>query len=109
MRGLENDGADPFVGRKMRTIMRSAGVAAEIGIHAGVWDIQQLRREFDDEWKWVEMTVGEQAENVAEEESNLPENEQPVSLKALKAAWEAAIDSETLFQFNPIFYAIGRK
>lgn len=92
--GMRIQGADPFMGRKLRELFRRCGLSVELGVHPGVWDINQLGQEFDDEWRFVEVTATE-----------APKEE----LWHLKDAWRKAISAGTLFQYNPIFYAIGCK
>ncbi|MDD1773570.1 MAG: class I SAM-dependent methyltransferase, partial [Methanomassiliicoccales archaeon] len=93
--GIENEGGDPFVGRRMRSFFKECGLEAKIGIHPGVWDLERLRLESIDEWRWVEQTVGQRVDDLR--------------LGRLKGVWERALDAGTLFQFNPVFYAIARK
>jgi SAM-dependent methyltransferase len=93
--GIRKDGGDPLIGRKLRSVFRSCGLEAKIGVHPGVWNIDRLRAESDDEWKWVEMTTGR--------------DNRDKSLRNAKAIWEDALHNGTLFQFNPIFYAVARK
>jgi SAM-dependent methyltransferase len=93
---LVDEGADPHVGRKLRSLSREAGIDAEVGIHAGVWDLERLRREFEDEWAWVEK---------AGRARKLPAGK----LRDWKRAWSVALEKGGLFQFNPIFYAIGKR
>jgi len=91
--GIFREGGDPFIGRKLNSIFASCGMTPEIGIHPGVWNIAKLRAESDDEWRWIDMTVAPQA------------NE----LDQLRRRWDAALSDGTLFQFNPVFYAIAGK
>jgi SAM-dependent methyltransferase len=93
--GIRKEGGDPFIGRKLRSVFKSCGLEAKVGVHPGVWDIERLRAESEDEWKWVEMTT-----RMGREGSSL--------VKA-RVAWEASLRDRTLFQFNPIFYAVARK
>jgi SAM-dependent methyltransferase len=92
---LISEGADPQIGRKLRDYFSECGMNAEIGVHAGVWDVEKLKQEFPDEWRHFEMTVGK----------NFDEDE----LERVKEIWKKALDEGKLFQFNPIFYALGRK
>jgi SAM-dependent methyltransferase len=93
--GIECEGGDPYVGRKMRSLFRECGLEAKIGIHSGVWGIEKLRLESDDEWCWVEMTLGRRVDDRR--------------LRELTEVWDRALEARTLFQFNPVFYAIARK
>jgi SAM-dependent methyltransferase len=94
IKGFRNRGADPFMGRKLRELYLWAGLTAEVGIHAGVWDLDRLRQEFPDEWSYVERAApGADQERMA----------------SLLEAWERALEMGTLLSFNPIFYALGRK
>jgi SAM-dependent methyltransferase len=95
VKGLRADGADPFIGRKLREIFRKCGIDAEIGVHPGTWGIDRLRKESEDEWRWVEMTLGKVA--------------QESEIERYRCIWQDSLDKGMLFQFNPIFYALGRK
>jgi len=91
--GIKKDGGDPFIGRKLRMIFSRCGLKAEIGIHPGVWDIDKLRIEMEDEWRFINMT--------AVSDNGIPEK--------LKRSWMKSLEDGSLFQFNPIFYAIAEK
>jgi SAM-dependent methyltransferase len=91
--GISAEGGDPFVGRKLNSIFSRCGMKPEVGIHPGVWDVARLRAESEDEWRWIKMTVA-------------PETSE---LDQLRRRWDAALDDGSLFQFNPIFYAIAEK
>lgn len=93
--GIQDDSGDPFIGRKLRKIFRECGLDAELGIHPGLWSSEKLRLESDDEWQYVKMTAHEKAKKD--------------ELDNFRTVWIDALNKGTLFQFNPIFYAIGRK
>ena len=90
--GIVRQGGDPFIGRKLREVFRKCALESEIGVHPGVWDIRRLREEFEDEWRLVEEFAGEGA-----------------ALQGYWESWKAGLESGTLFQFNPVFYALARK
>lgn len=92
--GLGAQGADPFIGRKLRELCEHCGLAVEVGVHPGVWDIARLRQEYDDEWRYVESTASTASKD---------------KLRKLRSAWRDALSRGSLFQYNPIFYALGRK
>jgi SAM-dependent methyltransferase len=92
---LRNDGGDPFIGRRLRSLYSQAGMTAELGVHMGIWDMDKLLEESEEELKWL--GGGASATRLAEK------------LEALRAAQNEAHRTGSLFQFNPIFYAIGRK
>ncbi len=89
--GITKDGGDPFVGRKLRSIFRKCGMEPEIGIHPGVWSLDRLRAETEDEWRWLSMTIGDSE-----------------WLETLRKRWDEALEEGTLFEFSPIFYALAR-
>jgi len=93
--GMKATGADPFVGRKLRGIFEQASLKAEIGAHAGVWDLKRLKEEFDDQRKLVRSLARSAGKNK--------------QLDAIEAAWKDALEKGTLFHYNPIFYAVGVK
>jgi SAM-dependent methyltransferase len=90
--GIRTAGADPFTGRKLRGIFEQAGLKTEVGAHAGVWDLKRLKEEFTDERRFVRALA-----------SNNPR------LDTIEAAWKDALEKGTLFHYNPIFYAVGKK
>lgn len=90
--GIRRQGGDPFIGRKLRHLFRRCGMEAEIGVHPGVWNIARLTQEFDDEWRLVAELSGPEAE-----------------LQKFYDAWKAALADGSLFQYNPVFYALGKK
>ncbi len=90
--GMIKGGGDPFIGRKLRSIFRSCGMEAEIGVHPGVWNIERLSLESEDEWRWLTMTVGDSS-----------------WLTTLRKRWDEALEAGTLLEYNPIFFALGMK
>ena len=82
---LESRNADPCVGRKLRQYFSGAGLEAEIGIHQGVWPLEKLRMEIKNELLWV------------------PESERASLIQEIESS------GDSLFQFNPIFYALAKK
>jgi len=93
--GIESEGGDPFVGRRVRSLFRVCGMDARIGIHPGVWDIDRLRSESRDEWHWAEQMPCREVDQHR--------------LEKLRGTWDRALRDGTLFQFNPVFYAIAEK
>jgi len=95
IKGVLAYGGDPFMGRKLRAVFHECGLGSEMGIHPGVWGIERLWEEFEDEWRWAMMTIGDKARHE--------------ELDELKAVWKKALEDGVLFQFNPIFYCLGKK
>jgi len=93
--GIIEQGGDPNIGRKLRSHFSACGIASEVGVHQGIWGIDRLAAESEDEWKWLEMSVKASAREKG--------------LEGIKQAWRKALIAGSLFQYNPIFYAIGRK
>ena len=92
--GMRAQGGDPFIGRKLRELCERCGLVVEVGAHPGVWDLRRLRQEYDDEWRYVESTASTASKD---------------ELRRLRHAWRGALSKGSLFQYNPIFYALGRK
>ncbi len=92
--GMRKQGADPFMGRKLRQLFKRCGLMVEVGVHPGVWDITKLRQEYEDEWRYIESTATTASDD---------------QMRRLREAWREALSARTLFQYNPIFYALGRK
>lgn len=91
-RSLIEEGADPKAGRKLRAIFKKAGLEAEIGLSAGMWNIERLRSEFEEEWEWRFKILGRS----------------PSVQKAKEKEAKAIEEGERLL-FMPIFYAYAQK
>ena len=59
---LVEEGADPFIGRKLGTMLERAGLQVEMGVHSGVWSPGQLKYEAKAEWDSIVRSVKERAE-----------------------------------------------
>ncbi len=94
IKGMRSRGGDPLIGRKLRELLLRGGLRVEIGAHGGVWSLERLGQEFEDEWRYVEEITADPSEE---------------DLEGLRKAWRTALDEGTLFQYSPIFYALGRK
>ena len=92
IKGMKALGSDPYIGRKLRGIFEEAGLKAEIGAHAGVWDLKQLKEEFPDQIRFVRSLAKDRPD-----------------LDAIEAAWKQGLEEGTLFHYNPIFYAVADK
>jgi SAM-dependent methyltransferase len=88
-------GGDPYVGRKLRSFFNENGMKAEIGVHQGVWDLEMLQHQSKGEWASIERAVGRPVDAAA--------------LREGKDVWDEALKAGDMFQYNPIFYALGRK
>ena len=76
-------------------MMETAGLDVEMGVHSGVWSPDQLRKEAKAEWESIAYSV----KDLIDEKG----------LERAKATWDRALADGSLFLFNPVFYAIGRK
>jgi SAM-dependent methyltransferase len=90
---LRCEGADPFLGRKLRTLFALPAVRrTEMGLIAGLWNLDALRREFEGEWALWQRTL----------EGQVP----PDELARVKAAGKAAIEAGERLTFVPVFFAL---
>jgi SAM-dependent methyltransferase len=90
---LRGEGADPFLGRKLRALFALPAVRQiEVGLIAGLWDLDDLRREFEGEWALWQHSL----------EGQVPLHE----LARAKAAGRAAIESGKRLIFVPVFFAL---
>lgn len=96
VKGIQKEGGDPFIGRKLRGVFAKCGLEAEVGAHLGVWSIEKLREETPDEWRYLQMTA----------EANFDSR---LQLERIRSTWDKALDEGSLFQFNPVFYALAKK
>jgi SAM-dependent methyltransferase len=90
--GLRSEGADPFLGRRLRGLFTQPAVRrVDVGIIAGLWDPATLRAEFDAEWALWERSLA----------PFVPSAE----LARAKAVDLAAIETGERLVFMPVFYA----
>ncbi len=92
---IERFGGDPFIGRKLRSFFNQNGMEGEVGAYQGVWSVEMLRQQSGQEWANIERAADGQVEES--------------TLRKGKVAWDEALGTGDLFQFNPVFYALGRK
>ena len=92
--GMLRQGADPLLGRKLTELFRTAGLDPEVGAHPGGWNIRSPE---DGDVEWWNLS---QMIDLDMEDRRVTE---------LERAWKEAATNGTLFQYNPIFYAIARK
>jgi len=94
IKGMLEEGADPFIGRRLRSIFGRCHLEAEVGVHPGVWGMGRLQEE-----GYLEALALEDAgPSIGETEK-----------AQLREAWEKGVREGSLFQFNPIFYALALK
>jgi SAM-dependent methyltransferase len=92
---LRREGADPYMGRKLRSLLAFPAVGSvEVGVIPGLWDPATLESEFDAEWSLWERSL---AETVPAEE-----------LAQARAADQAAVRAGERLVFMPVFYALAR-
>jgi len=90
---LRREGADPLLGRKLRSLFALPGVRhTEVGLISGLWDLGTLRAQFDAEWSLWERSLS----------GLVP----PEELARVKAADLAAIETGERLVFMPVFYAL---
>ncbi|MBC7249919.1 MAG: methyltransferase domain-containing protein [Anaerolineae bacterium] len=92
---LQRQGADPFIGRKLRALFRQAGLDAEVGVIPSLWDTAALRDNFEAEWALLARDV----QGLVDEAT---------FQWARDAAWQAVEDGTRLV-FMPVFYGLGRR
>ena len=95
MEVLRQEGADPCLGRKLRSLFALPAVRqVEVGLIPGLWDPARLRAEFEAEWAlWGRSLEGA----VSAEE-----------LARVKAREWQAIEAGQRLAFVPVFYALVR-
>ncbi|MDY7041796.1 MAG: methyltransferase domain-containing protein [Chloroflexota bacterium] len=92
---LQRQGAYPFVGRKLRELLRQAGLDADVGVISSLWDTVALRENFAAEWALLERDVAGQVDETA-------------FGRARDTAWKA-IEEGTRLVFMPVFFGLGRR
>lgn len=91
--GIESDGADPYVGRKLYEYFKEAGLKVEVGAYSHVMDHEQLLKGLEGEWSFIEKFT-----DMSNEER-----------EELKRRESESIKAGTRFLFTPVFYALARK
>ncbi len=91
---LRREGADPFMGRKLRALCAEQHLDAEVGCLSAPWTSEAIRDSLDGEWATLSRIT---REFVSEDER-----------RAVRAREEAAIARGERFVFMPVFYAAGR-
>ncbi len=90
---LINEGADPYIGRKLKSLFESADLETTISVIAQVWDKESLSANIEEEWKRVY-----EAQLISSED-----------LKRRITMEKEAISLNTRMIFMPVFTSIGRK
>ena len=88
---LRAEGADPALGRKLRSIFEQAGLKPRIDLSPNMWDVEKLASEFESEWDWRFRLLGRSPE-----------------LEEMKRREEKAIIERKRVLFMPIFWAAAR-
>jgi len=92
---LREEGAEPWLGRKLRGLFALPGVRhTEIGIISGLFDLPTLHAQFDAEWALWERSLA----------GLVP----PEELARVKTIDRAAIEAGERLVFMPVFYALVR-
>lgn len=91
---LRREGADPFMGRKLRALCAEQGLDAEVGCLSAPWTSDAVRDSLDGEWATLSRIT---RDFVGEDER-----------RAVRAQEEAAIARGERFVFMPVFYAAGQ-
>jgi SAM-dependent methyltransferase len=94
-KALREQGADPFIGRELRSLLVSSGLTKiETGVLGGRWESDQSKNEIDLEWDILESDLSQNKEFLRS----------ATKLKTLdKSAW---INQRRIL-FVPTFYALG--
>jgi SAM-dependent methyltransferase len=92
---LRREGADPWLGRKLRRLFNLPGVRqTEVGLIPGLWDLSAMCTQFEAEWALWERSLA----------GIVPDDE----LVRLKSADLEAIEAGERLVFVPVFYALVR-
>jgi SAM-dependent methyltransferase len=95
VRSMMDEGADPYIGRRLGALMENAGLRADVGVHSGTWTVGRLRNEAASEWDSIEDAARPMIGRKA--------------LDRARKAWNDATSDGSLLFYNPVFYAIGNK
>lgn len=92
---LRREGADPFMGRKLRALCAEQEMDAEVGCMSSPWTSEAIRESLDGEWATLSRIT---RDFVSEDER-----------RDVRAREETAIGRGERFVFMPVFYAAGRR
>ncbi len=95
IRTLQSEGADPFLGRKLKAIFVNAELKPKMGVFADLWNDEKLKEEFEHIWKFSLLTA----------KGNL---QRQWALNIQKRDKEALEKGERI-TFLPIFWGIAQK
>jgi len=95
IQALRRQGADPCIGRALRVLLVQAGLEAEVGVMASVWDIESMRAQFAAEWAMLWQDVSDSVD--------------AATFEAARARAQAAIEAGVRLVLMPTFYAYARK
>jgi SAM-dependent methyltransferase len=93
--GLERQGADPTIGRRLRELLVSARLRGDVEVLSSLWDARELRENWEREWAWIERDAG----------PTVP----AADLQEARARSREAIEAATRLVYLPIFCALGRR
>ena len=92
---LRRDGAHPRIGRRLKALFAMAGLEVQTGVIPSIWDDQQLREEFENEWDFIFRTLN----NVTDE----------AELRKYQERARGALQAGERLIFMPMFWALGWK
>jgi len=95
IRAIQNEGADPFFGRKLKATFARLGMKPEIGVSAELWDDETMKREFEHVWKFARVTA----------KSNMMKS----WAEAIEKRDREALEKGERITFLPLFWGIGVK
>jgi SAM-dependent methyltransferase len=91
---LQREGADPFMGRKLRALCAAQGLDAEVGCMSAPWPPDAIRESLEGEWATLERITRGFVSGAER--------------RAVREREETAIQRGERFAYMPVFYAAGR-
>ncbi len=92
---LIREGADPFIGRKLEYLFRTARLCnIQWGLSSVPFGLERAKEQFREEWQFLETLLGKQS---------------TAQFRALKAHEQASIEKGKRSYFIPVFYCTGEK
>lgn len=93
---LQKQGANPYIGRKLRSVFHEAGLSdIEVGVMGGQWSDDAANRDATLEWEVIHSDLGNHIEFLKQ-------------AKCLEALDQSARQNGQRMLFVPTFYAIGK-
>jgi hypothetical protein len=95
IKGLRGRGANPLIGRRLRSLLDDAGLRSEVSVIPSHWNAQTIYENYAHEWRWIAYDVGDAVD--------------PAEFERVKHQAKIAIDAGTRMIYVPTFCAFAKR